>query len=133
MLVLRYSDSERKYSWFIRSLTKDGHFFGDLTDKNTFQQRNFHGMISNLAFSRIENNLRVLTNNPKGNSTCQSQKPFRFSFGNSLNDLTLRLHAEQFDLLPHTLKDIIATVEPSLCNGLDYAVGDTWIAPLRFQ
>lgn len=133
MLVLRYSDSDRQYSWFIRSLTSDGHFFGDLTDKKNLQQRNFRGMISNGDFSRIENNLQVLTSSSDQNSTYQSQLPFRFSFGMGLNDLRLRLCAETFDLIPDTWKEILEIIEPSLSRGLDCSVNDTWIAALRYQ
>jgi len=133
MLVLRYSDSELGYSWFIRSLKSDGAFFGDITDKKRFQQRNFQGCFASDSFVSLETNLNDIDPTLETPRKDDSNALFRFCIGYALNDAQVKVSAESFHSLPEPLVRAIEIIEPRIFDGLILRADDQWIVPLRFR
>jgi len=132
MLTLRYSDSELGYSWFVRSISSTGSFFGDITDKVRFEQRIFRGTISLAMLDKLSSLIVQLKDDCKDVQAGLLRGAFHFSCGSGADELYFKLSASTLSELPGELVEILAELEPVISSALILPRGDPWVPALRF-
>ena len=132
MLTLRYSDSELGYSWFVRSVSSAGSFFGDITDKVCLQQRNFRGSMSLAMVDRLSSLVVKLKNDDKSVQAGFSREAFRFSCGGGANEVYFKLSARTLSELPREVVGLLEELEPILRSALILPEGGPWSLAFRF-
>lgn len=132
MLTLRYSDSELGYSWFVRSVSSVGSFFGDITDKACFQQRNFRGSMSLAMVDKLRSLVVNFKDDDESVQADFSTAAFRFSCGGGANEVYFKLSARTLSELPRELVELLEELEPILRSALILPEGDLWNPTFRF-
>ena len=89
-MYIRWRDKVNGISWYLRDLDTDGVFYGDVTDTNRFQQRNFRGRVLDHQREKCLHYCELLTSSYSDDVAETKDPLFIASIGEKLNQVKFR-------------------------------------------